>query len=128
MTKVWLQEIREDGWEDFFDAISSFCMKYDILIPSMDELYMLRRRSKRRVSEHKKSHHFRIEIFYKVIDCQLQELNSRFNEVNIDLLLSVASLNLVDKFSNFNFKKILRLAKLYPNDFGECMVELRIQF
>nr|XP_010928531.1 uncharacterized protein LOC105050278 [Elaeis guineensis] len=40
-----------------------------------------------------------------------EELNSRFNEVNIDLLLGVATLNSIDKFSNFNLKKILKLAE-----------------
>ena len=122
-----MQEVREDGWEDLFDVIFSFCMKYDILIPSMDELHILRGRSKRRVSEHKRSHHFHVEIFYKVIDRQLQELNSHFNEVNTDLLLDVASLNSIDKFSNFNLKMILKLTELYPNNFGECMVELQIK-
>ncbi|KAH0647342.1 hypothetical protein KY285_032590 [Solanum tuberosum] len=50
---------------------------------------------------------------------KLQELNDRFNEVTTDLLHGVACLNPVDSFSSFNIRKIMRMAKLYPNDFDE---------
>ncbi|KAH0634798.1 hypothetical protein KY284_037584 [Solanum tuberosum] len=50
---------------------------------------------------------------------KLQELNDRFNEVTTDLLHGVACLNPVDSFSNFNIRKIMRMAKLYPDDFDE---------
>ncbi|KAH0673025.1 hypothetical protein KY284_024112 [Solanum tuberosum] len=50
---------------------------------------------------------------------KLQELNDRFNEVIIDLLHGVACLNPVDSFSSFNIIKIMRMAKLYPDDFDE---------
>jgi len=58
-------------------------------------------------------------VFYNIIDWQLQELNGRFNEVTSDLFHGVACLNPVDSFPNFDIKKIVRMAKLYPYDFDE---------
>jgi len=49
---------------------------------------------------------------------QLQELNSRFNEANSELLLCVACLSPDNLFVAFNKDNILRLAKFYPNDFS----------
>ncbi|XP_060211993.1 uncharacterized protein LOC132639571 [Lycium barbarum] len=69
--------------------VFAFCVKYDILIPNLDEFY------------------------------QLQELKNRFNEVRTDFLIGVACLNPVDTFSSFDIKKILRMAELYRYDFGE---------
>ncbi|KAG5601680.1 hypothetical protein H5410_033050, partial [Solanum commersonii] len=73
------------------------------------------------------SHHYRVEVFFKIIDWQLQELNDRFNEVRTDLLIGVACLNPVDSFSSFDIKNILRMVN-YIDDFGEnVMVTLRNQ-
>ncbi|PIM99151.1 hypothetical protein CDL12_28358 [Handroanthus impetiginosus] len=36
-------------------------------------------------------HHYRVELFYTIIDMQLQELNDWFNEVNTELLSCVIS-------------------------------------
>ncbi|XP_070045565.1 uncharacterized protein [Nicotiana tomentosiformis] len=103
-------------------------MNYDISIPEFDELYVIPGRSHRRVAEYIVSHHYRVEVFYRTIDWQFQELNSRFDEVTIDLLFGVACLNPADSFSNFDIKKILRLAELYPDDFNKySMVDLQFQ-
>ncbi|XP_059306281.1 uncharacterized protein LOC132057681 [Lycium ferocissimum] len=54
--------------------------------------------------------------------------NDRFNEERTDLLIGVACLNPVDSFSSFDINKILRMAELYPDDFGEdIMVTLKNQ-
>jgi hypothetical protein len=53
-----------------------------------------------------------------VIDMQLQELNSHFNEVSSKLLLCVAYLSLDNLFASFNKEKLLRFAHFYPNDFS----------
>lgn len=62
-------------------------------------------------------HHYRVEIFCRIVDWQIQELNNRFNEVTTDLLLEIACLNPIESFSSFDIEKILRLAELYPDDF-----------
>ncbi|GJV27274.1 zinc finger MYM-type protein 1-like protein [Tanacetum coccineum] len=62
---------------------------------------------------------FQIEIFKAVIDWVLQELNNRFNEVTIELLLCMGCLRPNDFFLAFNKDKLVRLAELYPSDFSE---------
>jgi hypothetical protein len=66
----------------------------------------------------KNLHYYRVELYYIVVDMQLKELKSRFNEANSELLLCVACLSPNDSFTAFNKKKLLRLAQLYWNDFS----------
>ncbi|XP_060173475.1 uncharacterized protein LOC132604137 isoform X1 [Lycium barbarum] len=128
VTKKRLQDLREEGWDPLIENVSAFCVKYDILIPNFDEFYINFGRSRRKVAEHTFSHHYHVDIFFKIIDWQLQELNDRFNEERTDLLIGVACLNPVDSFSSFDINKILRMAELYPDDFGEdIMVTLKNQ-
>ncbi|KAH9751300.1 TTF-type domain-containing protein [Citrus sinensis] len=51
-------------------------------------------------------------------DLQLQELNNRFNEVNMELLLCLACLCPNDAFTAFDKDKLVRLAQFYPKDFS----------
>ncbi|XP_022894138.1 uncharacterized protein LOC111408630 [Olea europaea var. sylvestris] len=62
-------------------------------------------------------HHFRVEMFYAVIDMQLQEFNDRFFEVNSNLLLCVACLSPNNSFAAFDKTNVLRLCQYYPIDF-----------
>nr|XP_027071964.1 zinc finger MYM-type protein 1-like [Coffea arabica]XP_027120906.1 zinc finger MYM-type protein 1-like [Coffea arabica] len=50
---------------------------------------------------------------------QLQELNNRFNEVNMELLLCMACLNPSDSFAAFDKKKLIRLVEHYPCEFSK---------
>ena len=59
-----------------------------------------------------------MELFYAAIDTQLQELNNRFNEVNTDLLLCMASLCPNDSFYAFDKKKLVHFAEYYSKDFS----------
>jgi len=58
-------------------------------------------------------------VFCKIIDWQIQELNGRFDELTTNLLHGVACLNPIDSFSSFDIKKIMKMAKLYPDVFDE---------
>ncbi|KAK4737948.1 hypothetical protein R3W88_001645 [Solanum pinnatisectum] len=111
-----LQTMRESGLESLMDEVSSFCGKHHILVPEMTEDYP---RSKRKKAEISYLHHFRVELFYAVIDLQLQELNNHFNVVTSDLLVGMASLNLVDSFANFSKSGIMKLAEYYKSEFGD---------
>nr|XP_016457164.1 PREDICTED: zinc finger MYM-type protein 1-like [Nicotiana tabacum] len=123
-----LQLLREKGWASLIDEVSKFCIKYDILIPNFDEPYVILRRSRRRVAEYNFFHHYHAVVFCKIIDWQFQELNNRFDEVTTELLLRVACLNPVNSFSSFDIEKILRLAKLYTDDFDKySIVDLHFQ-
>ncbi|KAG5615267.1 hypothetical protein H5410_015091 [Solanum commersonii] len=93
--------MRENGWESLLDDVFSFCDVHDILIPKLDESYFPGK-SKRKSSGVNYAHHLRVEVFFVVIDVQLQELNDRFDVVSSDLLLGMGSLNPVNSFSNFD--------------------------
>ena len=67
-------------------------------------------------------HHYRVDLFFEVIDLQLQEFNNRFLEVTTELLLCMACLNPGDLFLDFNIKKLTRLAKFHPSNFSETNV------
>ncbi|CAN6587695.1 unnamed protein product [Malus baccata var. baccata] len=63
-----------------------------------------------------------------ILDTQLKELNDRFDEVNTELLLSMACLSPVNNFASFDKAKIVRLAQLYPQDFDRMdLINLPIQ-
>ncbi|KAL5566787.1 hypothetical protein UlMin_029951 [Ulmus minor] len=57
-------------------------------------------------------------------DLQLQELNSRFNEANIELLLCLTCLSPNNSFFAFDKRKLIRLAQLYSYNFST--VDLRV--
>jgi hypothetical protein len=81
-----------------------------LFVPNMDNMY--KPRSRRKVQSMKNSQHYRVELYYTVIDMQLEELNNRFNETNFELLICVVCLG------SDNKDNILRLAQFYPNDFS----------
>ncbi|XP_049352641.1 uncharacterized protein LOC125817110 [Solanum verrucosum] len=128
VVKKRVQDLRNEGCDSLVENVSAFCVKYDISIPNFDGFYVNFERSRRKVDEYTISHHYRMKVFFKIIDWQLQELNDRFNEVRTYLLIGVARLNPVDSFSSFDIKNILRMTELYPDDFAKnVMVTLRNQ-
>ncbi|XP_075645683.1 uncharacterized protein LOC142616786 [Castanea sativa] len=83
----------------------------------MDEIFVVSGRPRRNTQQNTNLHHYRVELFYTVIDMQLQELNNRFSEVNTDLLICMACLNPSNSFVTFDKEKLIHLAKFYPYDF-----------
>lgn len=118
IAKTQLQKMRNEEWESLLDNIYSFCKKYNIDIPRMNDRFVMRGRSRRNVEEVTNLHHFKVDIFYAVIDMQLRELNDRFTEVNTELLLCIACLCPRDLFSSFDKGRLICLAKHYPEDFS----------
>jgi hypothetical protein len=57
-------------------------------------------------------------MFLGVLDRQLQELNSRFDEVNTELLRCMASFSPAKSFAAFNVENLVKLANFYPHDFS----------
>ncbi|ESR46362.1 hypothetical protein CICLE_v10003344mg, partial [Citrus x clementina] len=102
-----LQIMRENGWDSLHSKVSSFCLKHDIDVPNMNDA--------REISN---MHYFRVELFFAFLDLQLQELNNRFNGVNMELLLCFACLYPNDAFAAFDKDKLVCLAQFYPNDFS----------
>ena len=118
VSKSRLQMMRENGWEFLLGTVSLFCGRHDIDIPNMEDLFVVRGRSRRNTEEMTNLHHYRFELLNTVIDSQLVELNDRFNEVNTELLLCMTCLDPKNSFSSFDLQKLLRFATFYPSDFS----------
>ncbi|XP_075103443.1 uncharacterized protein LOC142178024 [Nicotiana tabacum] len=114
--------MRESKWESLIDGASSFCAKHDIMIPEMDKNYHLGK-PKRRSSSVTYAYHFRDGVFNTVIDLQLSELNRRFDAVNSNLLLGMASLSPDNSFANYDKDRTMKLATLYPHEFSGSKLE-----
>ena len=48
----------------------------------------------------------------------VRELNERFDEINTELLICMASFSPIDSFAAFDKDKLVKLAGFYPNDFS----------
>ncbi|XP_057515164.1 uncharacterized protein LOC130796782 [Amaranthus tricolor] len=121
-TKMELQELRDNGWEDHLNKVISFTAEYDCDIPNMEEFYASHVGGGRRMVRGKAPrvtnlHHYRVEVFLSVIDLHLHELENRFSVKTKDLLMCMACFSPSDGFSSFDTKKLLNLAKFYPNEF-----------
>ena len=109
--------MRDDEWKSLLIEVSSFCTTHDISILKMDEIFVISGRPRCNTQQNTDLHHYHVELFYTVIDMQLQELNNYFSETNTDLLLCMACLNPSNLFMAFDKEKLIRLSKLYPSDF-----------
>ncbi|CAM8884625.1 unnamed protein product [Rhodiola kirilowii] len=115
-TKRQLQTIRDHDWNSLMQKVSSFCHKYDIQILNLEEEFVDARRPRRK-SGITNMQHLQVDCFYTVLDLILQEFNDRFNEVNSELLICMASWSPINLFQHFNHPKLMRLMKFYPDDF-----------
>ena len=94
--------MRNDEWEALLIEVSSFCSKHDNPILNMDEIFVVGVRPRCNAPQITNLHHYRVDLFFKVIDLQLQELNYHFPEVTTELLLCMACLNPSDSFLAFD--------------------------
>ncbi|CAN6694897.1 unnamed protein product [Malus baccata var. baccata] len=99
------------------DKVSSFCVEHEIEVPNMDDLYVIQGKSLRKAPRKTNRHHYKVELFFEVIDFQLTELDDRFTEGNTELLICLACLSPNDSFVAFDKEKLVRLAQMYPKDF-----------
>ena len=117
LAKSKMQQMRSEGWVSFFQRVTIFCNKYGIQVPGMEHNYVPYGRSARFAQDQTNDDYFRREVYIGVIDKISQELDSRFDEVNMELLTCMAALNPADSFASFDANKVHRLAKFYLNDF-----------
>ncbi|XP_042044474.1 uncharacterized protein LOC121790278 [Salvia splendens] len=114
--KESLRSFREFGWDTFLQEVNDFCGANDISITNMDD-DAPKRISKRNGSNIKNYHHYRVGIFFQVVDLLTQEMENRFSEASTDLLSCMACLDQKNDFAAFNVHKLVHLATLYPKDF-----------
>jgi hypothetical protein len=64
--------------------------------------------------------HYHYDIFNSTIDFQVEELNSRFSDGTVELLILSSALEPKDNFKSFKADAIYKLVeKFYPEDFNE---------
>ena len=59
---------------------------------------------------------YRREVYLGVVDQIIQELDNRFDEVNMELLICMSALNPLNSFASHDAQKVMRLAQFYHND------------
>ena len=115
--KERLQDTRDNGWEPLFKRVKSFYDKNEIIVSNMDKEVNARGTSARRRKKVTNMHSYHVEIFLAAIDAILTEMNHRFCEVSLELLVGMAALNPRNSFSSFDVDKLVRLAEIYAEDF-----------
>ncbi|CAN6542536.1 unnamed protein product [Malus baccata var. baccata] len=126
--KQRLQSLRDDDFGDLLHDVEKFCEEHDIVIPNMEDLHFVPRKSRRKAPKITNFHYYHVDLYFQVLDMQLKELNDRFNEVNTELLFCMACLSPMNNFASFDKEKIVRLAQLYPQDFDRMdLMNLPIQ-
>ncbi|KAJ9174012.1 hypothetical protein P3X46_017087 [Hevea brasiliensis] len=115
-TKALIQDLRDDGWQPLLENVKAFWSKNEIDIPNLEGVYT-RSRSKSRHQGNSTitiEHHFRVDIFCATIDCQLQELNSRFystEQEKVHLRFQLRHYEL-DISKDLDFQNLATLSKL----------------
>ena len=91
-----------------------FCSRNDIDMLDLDCLYKIGCSREQTTIEH----HYHFDVFNEVIDFVLMELNTRFNELLVELLSFSVALDPKNSFEAFNNDDICKLTnKFYPKDF-----------
>ncbi|GAV70253.1 LOW QUALITY PROTEIN: Dimer_Tnp_hAT domain-containing protein/DUF4371 domain-containing protein, partial [Cephalotus follicularis] len=117
-TKTLIQNLRENGWKNSLKQQENFT-KHDIEILEMSAQFTMIR-SRCQQAHVTVEHHFQVDVFIATIDSQLQELNIRFNEHAVELIILSSALTPNDDYRSFDCDKICNLVeKFYPLDFTE---------
>lgn len=126
-TKNVIQALREDGWEEFLQEVTTFCSKHDVYLPEFDCSYRIGRSRGREYPT--VEHHYHFDVYNKAIYFLLMELNTRFNETSVELFSLSSSLDPKNSFESFDMDDICNLAeKFYPRDFTkQDIYSLRIE-
>ncbi|XP_042439133.1 zinc finger MYM-type protein 1-like [Zingiber officinale] len=70
-SKYQLQSMRDDGWDLLLNEVSLFCVKYEVVTPHMEDLFVFHGRSRRNIEGKTNLHYYLVETFYEVTDLQL---------------------------------------------------------
>ncbi|CAN6718608.1 unnamed protein product [Malus baccata var. baccata] len=121
--------LKRDGdtlWNSHYGTlirlITIFSSVVDVLdmllkIATMIVLVKQKGKSLRKAPRKTNHHHYKVELFFEVIDFRLTELDDRFVEGNTELLICFVYLSPNDSFVAFDKEKLVRLAHMYPKDF-----------
>ncbi|KAL9690219.1 hypothetical protein QQ045_010616 [Rhodiola kirilowii] len=119
-SKSLLQKLRDDGWSKLVEKVRTFCEKINIEVPDFSTHPETRRRASHQQNRVTVEHYYRVDIFYTVIDSQLQELKNRFNDDSVELIILSAALDPKELRTTLRVDDICKLVeKFYPLDFDE---------
>ncbi|XP_073119744.1 uncharacterized protein [Henckelia pumila] len=116
---------------NFVANVKSLCEAVSISMSDFSAQYIARRgRARHQQDEITVEHYFKFDLFNVVIDSQLQELDNKFNDNTVELIILSSTLDPREMHNAFRIDDICRLVqKFYPKDFAEHeMLQLRIQF
>ncbi|XP_066395775.1 uncharacterized protein [Miscanthus floridulus] len=125
-----MQELRSNGWDNFLQKVTSFCIKHGVEVPAMDGAYVPYGKSARyaRARNQTNDDNFRREVYIGVMDQISQELDNRFDEINMELLSCMSAFSPSNSFASFDARKVRRLAEFYPKDFSNNdLLKLKLQ-
>jgi hypothetical protein len=67
-------------------------------------------------------------MYLSVVDQIIQELDNRFDELNMDLLICMAAFNPLNSFTSYDAQNIMTLANFYPNGISSAdLIRLVLQ-
>jgi hypothetical protein len=98
LAKEKMHRMRYHGWEGFLAKVTLFCNKQRTKVPSPKDQYVAFGRSHRYYEEQTNDDRYRREVYLGVVDQIIQELDNRFDEVNMELLVCMSSLNPSNSF------------------------------
>ncbi|GAV57170.1 LOW QUALITY PROTEIN: Dimer_Tnp_hAT domain-containing protein, partial [Cephalotus follicularis] len=93
-----LQWAGDTRWSSHFRSVSSLLRLYDPTCTVLSKI---------------------VDLYIATIDSQLQELNIRFNEHVVELIILSSALNPKDGYRSFDCDKINLVEKFYPLDFTD---------
>ncbi|KAJ1295190.1 hypothetical protein BS78_01G205200 [Paspalum vaginatum] len=114
-----LTNFRNEGWQPLLDDVKSFCIEKKIPVPNMDEAIPGWGRSRLDGKLITQEHHYRVDTFLAAFDAIIIEMDHRFNEVSLELLVCFVCLDPRNSFSKFDVDKIARLTEIYDRDFSD---------
>ncbi|KAL9668363.1 hypothetical protein QQ045_002744 [Rhodiola kirilowii] len=119
-SKSLLQKLRDDGWSRLVEKVRTFCGIVNIEVPNFSAPHETRRGASHQQNRITIEHYYRVDIFYTMIDSQMQELNNRFNDDNVELIILSSALDPEELRTTLRVDDICKLVeKFYPIDFDE---------
>ena len=93
------------------ESVKAFYLENEIDIPNLEALYTSFQDKACRQVESLTilEHHFKVDIFYATIGCQLHELNNIFCDQALELLILSSSLNPKNAYNSFKVDDICKL-------------------
>ncbi|KAM6543835.1 hypothetical protein CsatB_008282 [Cannabis sativa] len=82
--------MNDSGSDSFLAQVSLFCEIHELEVPKMDGIFKASGKSRHKSHEMTNLYYFRVDLFYSVIDQQLQELNDRFNKRPPQLIIPLS--------------------------------------